>query len=84
MQIQVADDDQFLTDLLNQNSSLLNTSENMSESVHESSDSEVDYDALIQDSDNETQSTSAKLGKKHSDTLDSDSIDIASQFKFSR
>ena len=81
VQIQVADDDQFLTDLLNQNSSLLNTSENMSDSVHESSDSEVDYDALIQDSDNETQSTSAKLGKKHSDTLDSDSIDIASQFK---
>ena len=81
VQIQVADDDQFLTDLLNQNSSLLNTSENMSDSVHESSDSEVDYDALIQESDNETQSTSAKLGKKHSDTLDSDSIDIASQFK---
>ena len=81
VQIQVADDEQFITDLLNQNSSLLNTSVNMSDSVHNSSDSEVDYDALIQDSDNETQSTSAKLDKKDSDTLDSDSMDISSQFK---
>ena len=81
VQIQVTDDEQFLTDLLNQNSSLLNTSVNMSDSVHDSSDSEVDYDALIQDSDNETQSTSAKLDKKDLDTLDSNSIDISSQFK---
>ena len=58
--IQVADDEQFLTDLLNQNSSLLNTSANMSDSVHENSDSEVYHDALIQDSDNEAQSYFSK------------------------
>ena len=47
VQIQIVDDEQFLTDLLNQNSSFLYTSVNMSDSVHDSSDSEVDYDALI-------------------------------------
>ena len=81
VQIQVTDDEQFLTDLLNPNSSLLNSSVNMSDSVHESSDSEVDYDALIQDLDNETQSTSVKSAKNTSDTQSSDSVDITSQFK---
>ena len=74
VQIQVTDDEQFLTDLLKQNSSLLNSSANMSDCMHESSDIEVDYDALIQDSDNETQSTSAKSDKKDSDTLVSDDM----------
>ena len=81
VQIQVADDEQFLTELLNQNSSFLDTSVNMSDSVHDSSDSEVDYDALIQDSDNEIQSTSVKTDKKDSDTLGLDNMDISSQFK---
>ena len=81
MQIQVTDDEQFLTDLLNQNSSLLNSSANMSDSVHESSDSEVDYDALVQDSDNEKQSTSGKVNKDISDNISSDSMDISSHFK---
>ena len=81
VQIQVTDDEQFLTDLLNQNSSLLNDSTNMSDSVHESSDSEVDYDALIQDSDNEAPSTSDKTNKKSSDTPSLDNMDISSQFK---
>ena len=81
VQIQVTDDEQFLTDLLNQNSSLLNSSANMSDSVHKSSDSEVDYDALVQDSDNETQSSSGKAKKDTSDNISSDSMDISSQFK---
>ena len=81
VQIQVADDEQFLTDLLNPTSSLLNSSANMSDSMHESSDSEVDYDALIQDSDNEIQSTSVKSDQNTSATQSSDSVDITSQFK---
>ena len=78
--IQITDDEQFLTDLLNQNSFISNSTANMSDSVHESSDSEVDYDALLQDSDNETQSTSAK-NNKESDTTCLDNMDISSQFK---
>ena len=78
--IQITDDEQFLTELLNQNSFISNSTANMSDSVHESSDSEVDYDALLQDSDNETQSTSAK-NNKESDTTCSDNMDISSQFK---
>ena len=81
MQIQVTDDEQFLNDLLNPNSSLHNSSVNMSDSVQESSDSEVDYDALIQDSDNETQSTSVESVKNTSAAQSSDSVDISSQFK---
>ena len=67
--IQITDDEQFLTDLLNQNSFISNSTANMSDSVHESSDSEVDYDALLQDSDNETQSTSAKNNKESQFTV---------------
>ena len=58
IQIQVTDDEQFLKDLLNQNSLASNTSANMSDSMHESSDSDIDCDALIDHSDEEFQSTS--------------------------
>ena len=81
VQFQVTDDEQFLNDLLNPKSSLHNSSVSMSDSVHESSDSEVDYDALIQDWDNETQSTSVKSVKNTSVTQSSDDVDISSQFK---
>ena len=81
VQIQVTDDEQFLTDLLNQNSSLLNSSANMSDSVHECLDSEVDYDAMVQDSDNEIQSTSGNTYKSSSDNSSSDTVDISAQFK---
>ena len=81
VQIQVTDDEQFLIDLLHQNSSLLNSTANMSDSVHESSDSEVDYDDLIQDSDSEKQSTSGKTSKTSSHIVALDSMDITSQFK---
>ena len=52
----------------------------MSDSVHESSDSEVDYDALIRDSDSEKQSTSGKTSTS-SHIVTSDITDISSQFK---
>ena len=65
VQIQVADDDKFLTDLLHHNSSSLNGSANMLDSVHESSDSEIDCDPLINESDDETQSTSVKSDKNN-------------------
>ena len=81
VQIQVTDDEQFLTDLLHQNSSSLNSTANMLDSMHESSDSEVDYDDLIQDSDYEKQSTSGKTSKTSSHIVASDSMDISSQFK---
>ena len=41
----------------------------------------MDYDALIQDSNDETQSTSVKSDKNTSATQSSDSVDITSQFK---
>ena len=72
VQIQVADDDQFLNDLLHHSSSSINGSANMSDSIHESSDSEIDCDALINDSDDETQSTSVKSGKNTNSTQQSD------------
>ena len=81
VQIQVTDDEQFLTDLLHQNSSSLNSTANMSDSEHESLDNEVDYDDLIQDSDYEKQSTSGKTSKTSSHIVVSDSMDISSQFK---
>ena len=80
VQIQVADDDQFLTKLLQHNSSL-NSSVNMSDSVHERSDSEINYDALINESDDETQSTSAESGKNNHSAQPSDTIDFSSEFK---
>ena len=80
VQIQVMDDEQFLTDLLQQNSSSFNSTENMSDSMHESSDSEVDYDALIRDSDSKKQSTSGKTTTS-SHIVTSDNMDISSQLK---
>ena len=68
VQIQITDDDQFLNDLLHNNSASLNGSVNMSDSVNDSSDSEIDCDALINDSDVETQSTSVKGAKSSNST----------------
>ena len=53
----------------------------MSDSVHESLDSEVDYDDLIQDSYYENQSTSGKTSKTSSHIVSLDGMDISSQFK---
>ena len=60
----MADDDQFLNDLLNRISSSLNGSASMSDYLQKSSDSDFDCDALINDSDNETQSTSVNGSKE--------------------
>ena len=79
VQMQIADD-QFLTELLQHDSSL-NDSVNMSDSVHESSDIEIDYDALINKSDDETQSTSAKSGKNNHSAQSSDTMNFSSEFK---
>ena len=55
VQIQVADNDQFLNYLLNHKSSSPDGSANMSDSFQESSDSHIDCDTLVKDSDNEIQ-----------------------------
>ena len=71
----------FLNALLHHSSSSLNGSVNILDSVHESSDSEIDCDALINDSDVETQSTSVKSGKNNNFTQQSNLADFSSDFK---
>ena len=65
VQIEVADDSKFLTHLLNHTDSSVNNSMDMSDS-HESSDSEIDCEALVKHSDNEGQSGSGNAVKHHS------------------
>ena len=59
MLIKVADDNQCLNDLLNHKASSINDSVDMSDS-QESSDSDIDCDALVRDSDSEIQSMSGQ------------------------
>ena len=49
---------------MNHKSSSLNGSTNMSDSFQESLDNDIDCDTLVNDSANETQSTSAKISKQ--------------------
>ena len=62
VQIQVADDNQFLNHLLNHKESSISESVDMSDS-HDSSDSDIDCEALVRDSDNKSQSTSGQTVK---------------------
>ena len=64
IQIEVADDSKFLNHLLNRTDSSVNNSVEMSDS-HESSDSDIDCEALVKHSDNESQSGSGLTGKHH-------------------
>ena len=65
VQIQV-DDEQFLNKLLGHKSSSFNDSANMSDSLQESSDGELDCDALLDSPDLETHASSDKTSKQSS------------------
>ena len=80
--IEVADDNQFLNHLLDHKDSSVNDSLEMSDS-QESSDSEIDCEALVKDSDNESQSMSGQNAKYKNlgHTSKTDSTDFSSDFK---
>ena len=82
VQIQV-DDEQFLNELLGHKSSSFNDSTNMSDSFQESSDGELDCDALLDSSDIEIHTTSDKTSKQSSShhPQQTNSADITSDFK---
>ena len=63
VQIEIADDNQILKDLLHHKATSLSTEANMSDS-YEASDSDIDCDALIQHSDEEIQSTSVGVNNQ--------------------
>ena len=79
IQIEVADDSQFLNDLLNHKASSINDSADMSD-FHESSDSDIDCDALVRDSESEVQSTSPEV-RSYADILALDRIRRANMQK---
>ena len=81
VQIEVSDDSQFLKDFLNKKTSV-NTEVDMSDS-HDTSDSDIDCDALLQHSDEEFQSTAVGSSNqsKLSQGLNSDSSDVASDLQ---
>ena len=82
VQIEVADDNQFLNHLLNHNESSAIDSVEMSDS-QETSDSGIDCEALVNDSDNKIQSSSGQNAKYNNPghTSKIDSTDFSSDFK---
>ena len=82
MQIEVADDNQFFNHLLNHKESSANDSVEMSDS-QERSDSDIDCEALVKDSDNVIPSKSGQNTKYNnpSHTSKIDSTDFSLDFK---
>ena len=80
-QIEVADDNKFLTDLLKHKAASISDSADMSDS--QSSDSDIDCDALVKNSDDEMQSTSGenveKINPGHTSQIHSN--DLAADLK---
>ena len=82
VQIEVADDNQFLKDLSHQKATSVSTEADMSDS-NDTSDCDIDCDALVQHSDEEIQSTSVGSNNqsKQSHGLNFDSNDVASDLQ---